>query len=269
MLLLVATFSLTLASCSDNDEPKNEFNHTSSLTEEQIKNTFIGLRLDSIHSHISHGNIKLEYQKNLLVSYKECYEDGSVHDGVSFNLKYTPDTIFINNYKAIIGDNGLVAKLICPSGKVNEYEYDEHSHLIRYEVDVVSIKDKEYYEISWVDDNVISYRNYYQREEDVPNGPWQYYDVFYSYTTDLNIGRILPPLRTYTWINDVGRSVGYGINEVLYYAGLLGRGTKNLPKSNKRSIDKYGGATFLYILNDEGYVKSAKQAGMEDEYIFN
>lgn len=59
----------------------------------------------------------------MLVSYKECYTDGKVHDGVFFTLTYSKDTVYVNNgsCKAVIGDNGLVEKLILPFGKINSY----------------------------------------------------------------------------------------------------------------------------------------------------
>lgn len=268
VLILVATFSLTFTACSDNDEPSDKSNTVSNLTLEQIKNTFKGQRLDSIHSHMDYANIKMEYQNGMLVSYKECYEDGSVHDRVNFNLRYTQDTIYVNSYKAVVGDNGLVKKLICSNGKVNNYVYDEQNHLIRYEDNVKDLDDKGYYEINWDDDNITSFRINFQKED----GSESYEDVFYTYTSDLNIGAILPPLRSYNWICDSGKSVNYGINDVLYYAGLLGRGTKNLLKTSRNKWQ--GGShnqsyTFMYVLDEAGYVESVSDSGHVDEYFFS
>lgn len=256
--MLIATFSIAVFSCSDDKD--DELNspsksQVSKATAEQIKATFPGLRLDSLQSHEEYGNLKLEYKNGLLVTYKECYTNGQVHDGVSFKLNYTPDTVYVNSYKAVIGENGLVRQLICPNGKVNRYNYDNQGHLIKYEVDVVDKQDKQYYEIKWENDNISSYRNNYQSE-----GSWKFVDIFYNYSEELNLAGILPFLRFsgYNWINDVGLSVCYGINEVLYYAGLLGRGTKNLPESSYKINDSKWNesCSFTYNLDEAGYVIS-------------
>lgn len=260
MLMLVATFSIVVFSCSDDkgDDPDNPSkSQVANATKNQIKETFPGLRLDSIHSHESYGNIKLEYEDGLLVAYKECYPSGNVHDGVDFKLTYTPDTIYVNSYKAVIGENGLVEKLICPNGKVNQYNYDDQGHLVRYDVDVVNIQDKQYYEVTWENDNVISHRNNYQ-----DGGSWRVEEVFYDYYDELNLAGILPPLRSYNWIEDTGLSVGYGINDVLYYAGLLGRGTKNLVKSCGHRY-----SSFTYNLDGVGYVVAVSGSKTYGSYV--
>lgn len=261
MLLLVTTLSLTFTACGDDDdEPKSPPERLiSKATKDQIKETFPAFRLDSIHSHREYNNLKMEYENGLLVAYKECYPNGNVHDGVSFQLTYTPDTVYINSYKAVIGENGLVQRLICPNGKVNEYNYDNQGHLIRYEINTVDKMYKPYIEIKWENDNISSYRYHFQFEDDIPNGPWSYSDVFYTYSDKSNLAGILPPARMDNWIRESGRSVGYGINVVLYYAGILGRGTKNLPKTSYeiwKSGQQDMTRSVTYNLNESGYVAS-------------
>lgn len=262
MLWLIATLSFTLVSCSD-DEPGGEGTtfSVSSVTESQIKATFPGLRLDSIKSSKDYDNIKITYDGDLLVSYKECYTDGKVHDGVFFTLTYSKDTVYVNNgsCKAVIGDNGLVEKLILPFGKINSYTYDEENHLIRYDVDIARSDDKQYYELTWENGNVVTFRNNYQYQLEIPDGPWHYEDFRYTYSSDENIAGLLPvncPVGC--WINDTGLSMGSDVNLVLYYAGLLGRGTKNLPMTISQKYDHEEEfreiKKFSYILNESGYV---------------
>lgn len=259
--MFVTTISVNFVSCDgdNNDVPKDPSSGSvSNLTKEQIQSTFSGLRIDSIHSSDEWNNIKMEYADGLLISYKECYPDGSVHDGVDFKLVYTPDTIYVNRYKAVIGNNGLVSQLICPTGKVNKYEYDNDSHIIKYDIALTKQNDR-YYELNWENGNISSVRdNSYEA------GTWMIYETSYTYSEDINIGGILPSDRS--WIDDSGYSVGYGINNVLYYAGLLGRGTKNLPKScsyrYQVSTNKYYEykGNYVYRLDDSGYVIYSKDS---------
>lgn len=259
------SLSGTFVSCGkDSDEEPTDPTLSSvlNLTQEQIKATFPGLRVDSIHTQ--YHNIKITYNNGLLVSYKQLDSDGKVQR-VNFNFVYTPDTVFVNTFKAVIGNNGLVKQLICPSGKVCEYSYNERNHLIRYDVNTINKNDKRYYEINWEDDNISSRRKNYQA--DIPYGSWYYEDVFYTYTYDVNNnGGILPFQRSNaSWIDDTD-----DINEALYYAGLLGRGTKKIPT---KSYIRDSNSTFNLSVdwncnsNEAGYVLSVGIVNL-DEYFY-
>lgn len=262
MFVFISTISTCIISCSDNDEPETV--NISSETKSAIASTFSGLRLDSITSNeVSYGNIKIEYEKNLLISYKRCRANGNIEDGVNFTFTWTIDTVYIqcgvDNYKAVIGENGLIANLICPNGKTNNYTFNESNQLISYNYDTVSGKDDEKYVLTWEDGNVTVCRKWlrYDGETNL-----EYYDYFFQYTDTPNVAGILPSCyNSYTWISDEGRSVRYDINKALYYAGLLGAKTNNLVSSSYQIV--YGGINkgkklqsldYEYTYDEKGYV---------------
>ena len=267
--------SCFVASCNKSDDEPPMYGYIAPQTAETIKSVFPGLRIDSIKSYVSYGNIKMNYLDNLLVSYKECSLSGTIHDGVSFEFRYTTDTVYISGYKAVIGSNGCVSELICPSGKVNRYMYSPNKHLIKYDVEVVNALDGQYYELTWENDNMVQLRNHFQYDGEIgPDYDWNYQDIFFDYGDILNPAGLLPPLRSDNWINDTGRSMGYGINTALYYAGLLGKGTKNLPKRSTKYVERWHKDPleiifpYSYEVNDKGYVISASSEAKTDYYFY-
>ena len=250
MSVFVLTF---IVSCSgdDSDEPQSGF-HVPSETVKRIDEMFGSQRLDSI----SFGDyeIKLRYEGRYLTSYKEFYEK-ELHDGVSFSLVWDKDTVRIKSsyrtYRAAIGSNGLVEKLYCPSGKVNTYTYDSDNQLIEYDVELVDIDDNQRMELKWTDGNVV------EAKEIFSDGDYEMY--YYTYGNDDNTAALLPPCRRNCWITDAGLSWGNDINIALYYAGLLGKGTANLPivSRSKWSSGQSGRlCEFEYEIDDDGLVKS-------------
>lgn len=254
------------------DEPDSP-GKVSELTMNAIKETFPGLRVDSIGSYYEYGNIKLTYESSLLVSYKECYDDGRIHDGVNFTLKYEKDTVRLYRgnvvYRAAIGPNGCVKELICPTGRVNYYSYDDARHLLKYDIEIKSVSSVDYHEITWENGNVVHFRRTYTKEDGVSTS---YCDYYYTYDSQLNHAGLLPPLRcVYQWIDDCGVSVGYGVNNALYYAGLLGVGTKNLPITSRNRYEsgqQNQTYKFYYELDDDGYVVSASNGYLVKDNFF-
>lgn len=276
ILVLIPVSSLCLSSCgSDDDEPEGGFkDKVSSQTKAAITSTFPGLRLDSINSHEDYGNIKITYRNGLLNTYAELYSNKHVHDGVYWRFRWTSDTVFMTcnskTYKGVFGENGCMEKLICPNGVINSYEYND-GYLIKYHYDLTRHPDDEFMELTWENGNVKKSRSYY-RYEDSNDKELHYVDVNYTYGEDINIAGLLPPLRSYNWIKDAGLSVGYGVNEAMYYAGILGKGTNNLPiySSNKY----YDGQqnqhySFEYYFDEEGYVTSASVYRDTDYYFYS
>jgi hypothetical protein len=236
--ILIALLACCVSSaCSDDNDDintsdgKTNTSQVSAQTLHAIRETFTSIRLDSIHSHDSFGNIKIEYDGDLLVSYKECYNGGSVHDGSAFDVKWSKDTVYVigvkGTFRAVIGNNGCVASLICPCGKTNNYEYDSERNLIRYDVNIADPDCLNFNELDWQDGNVTKCKQYYKSSDSDEIKHRR--DLFYGYDTTLNIAGILTPFDTYSWIEDEGYSIGYGVNTVLYYAGLIGNRTKNIP----------------------------------------
>lgn len=253
-VLLFATLSLAFTACSGDDDPDMPGSTSiSKNTQARIKEAFPGLRLDSIHPDEDGVRYpKLTYSKGLLSSYKECNSDGTVDEAISFKFEYTPDTVYIKNpwnglYKAVIGENGLVSQLICPNGRVNNYDYNADNLLIRYDSRLKG-SGQNYYEITWKDGNITSSRDY-----DLYEGSWYYIETKYSYSSDINKGGILFD----GWIGDNGVHMGRNINDAMYYAGLLGRGPKNLPASYdyKDTWLSYSShKDFTYTFDENGYV---------------
>lgn len=273
-VLMISLVSATFTSCKDDDgaEPMNIPNGISEKTKDAIKLTFGNLRLDSIKSSSDFDNKKLTYSEGLLTSYKECYQNGEVHDGVYFLLKWTRDTVFISgggSYKAVLGENGLVKELICPNGKVNAYSYDADGHLIKYQCDLV--RDNDFWELTWENGNVVKARDNY--DFDTFGNVKYYKDYQYDYDDRKNLAGLLPsvPWGQYNWINDRGKSVAYGINEVLYYAGILGRGTRNLPVKIHYKNPNSGHmetCAITYYTDADGYVTDAASSYDSECYFY-
>lgn len=249
---------ITTAACDsngDNEPGANSDSKASQNTVKAIKTVFPGLRIDSIASYKEYGNIKITYDGDLLTSYKECYTDGKVHDGVYFTLEWGKDTITIRNYamtyKAAIGPNGCVNTLICPNGKVNRYEYDSDMRLLKYDRELVDINDNEQWELTWQEGNMVKGLRTYK------NGANEH---LYEYSDQDNKAGILNPYDRQWWIDDSGLSKGDGINAVLYFAGVLGKGTASLPTSSSgRFVNEsyIRECPYTYNFDNDGYVTSA------------
>mgnify|MGYP002508075412 CR=1 FL=1 len=259
---------ITTAACDsngDNEPGASSDSKASQNTVKAIKTVFPGLRIDSIASYKEYGNIKITYDGDLLTSYKECYSDGKVHDGVYFTLEWDKDTITIRNYaktyKAAIGPNGCVNKLICPNGKVNRYEYDSDMRLLKYDRELVDINDNEQWELTWQEGNMVKGLRTYK------NGANEH---LYEYSGQDNKAGILNPYDRQWWIDDSGLSEGNGINAVLYFAGVLGKGTATLPIP---SSDRYVNETYIrkysytYQVDTDGYVVSADFSNSYDSGV--
>lgn len=262
MFILVA---IAVASCSDDDGPDGDGSggKVSSQTEAMIKQTFPGMRLDSIsrftYNYDTQGmklrwTKKLSYAGNLLTSYIVRNDDGG-----SFDLKYSKDTVYVNDgaYKGILGANGLIEKLICRSGKINEFVYDSENRLIRYNPDIADPADGGYIDLEWQDGNIVKTVQHSPHKDNdgniIPDVEWVVYTGVFTYGTDLNLAGLQIP--EYEWIDDIGYSMGYGVYQALYYAGLFGPVSKNLPvSSDKRGYTR----EFDYELDLEGYVKSTE-----------
>lgn len=255
-----------MQSCN-NDEPNRESvdfskGKVSKTTLEMINVTFPGLRIDSMGSYSDHSQRKMEYDGPLLTKYSELYKDGSVHDGVSFTLEYSLDTVYIKTiggalYKGVIGKNGLVCKLICPNGKENVYKYNKDNQLLSYDVDIADKEDLSYYKLEWENGNIIRRYRVYPDPSIYHGNDTIRSIVSYYYTNTPNKGSVLPSQEG--WIHDEGKSYAYGINDVLYYAGLLGPSSRLLLEyANSWSIvtQKEKKYTYSYKLYEDGYVKS-------------
>lgn len=242
--------SAVLFSCSSDEPNDSNVGKVSKKTHEAIKAVFPNERLDSIKGY---GRYVLKYKGNLLASYVQS------GDGGNFEFKYSENSVFVtcggSTYEAIIGDNGYVSALICPSGKVNYYTYDDDGHLVEYDANLANNNYYSHYELIWENGNMttaIEHHNY----EDYPD-MFKTSSYSYIYNNVENIGGLLTPYYNNHWITDCGLSRGYGINEALYYAGLLGIGTKNLVVSARwNSNPTRTENTYSYNLDDEGYVTS-------------
>lgn len=271
-MLLVAILSMILFACNG-DEPgiKGESGNVSKATLAQIKETFPGMRLDSIHFSWG-GYIKLQYKGDLLTLYRECDENGKTHDAEWFEFEYTPDTIYINRnkaypYKAVIGSNGLVAELLCPHAtvSVNTFTYNEQNQIIRLESCLDNDACKDYYEVSWNGDNVTSVLDYYHYDGEATTGPFHCGVYKYSYTSMVNPGRILP--WGDNWLTTKGATRADDIYYALYYAGLLGRGTSNLYSSYSHKWENgeiYNSPVVSYTMDEE--IDNVLYAYKKDRY---
>ena len=247
VLLLLSTI---LFSCSSDEPNDDNVGKVSKKAHEAIKAVFPNERLDSIKGY---GRYVLKYNGNLLASYIQS------GDGGNFEFKYSENSVFVtcgeSTYEAIIGDNGYVSTLICPNGKVNHYTYDEDNHLVEYDANLANDDYYSHYFLTWENGNVktaIDHHNF-------DGSPNKYADTEYEYVYDNieNTGGLLTPYYNNNWISDCGLSRGYGINEALYYAGLLGIGTKNLVRQAWVNTNfTRTNNTYNYNLDENGYVIS-------------
>ncbi len=257
-ILSILVFAVT--SCGSNgDEPgedRNSDKKAGNLSIAAVKSVFPGLRIDSIASFKEYGNIKITYDGDLLASYSERYNDGRVHDGVYFTLEWTRDTVYVRNYskiyKAVIGADGYVSKLICPNGKTNIYEYDAELRLVKYDEELYVINDNQRWELSWDGGNMVRGLRI--------SKSGSYSEYLHTYGSQDNKAGLLPPDDMLWWINDSGLSMGCDVNAALYFAGLLGRGTATLPtQTYYKHRDNPTGVSskFSYKTNSDGYVTEA------------
>lgn len=265
--LMFIVVAIAVASCSDDDGPDGSGGKVSSQTEAMIKQAFPGMRLDSISRIGLDGkgymSTKLSYAGNLLTSYIVRNDDGG-----SFDLKYSKDTVYVNNgaYKGILGANGLIEKLICPSGKINDFVYDSENRLIRFNPDVKWEEEppyKDYEELEWHDGNIVKWIGHYWQRRDNQILGEEIYEYSFEYGPYLNLAGLQIPRDE--WIDDKGYNMGYGVYQALYYAGLFGPVSKNLPVSRLDITGSrdglhtvYHNHVYDYEFDSEGYVKSVK-----------
>lgn len=248
-------FCLSLSSCSS-DEPGSGGEKSNSTFDKAIRDVFTGLRIDSISSHEDYGNIKINYSNGLLTNYSELYDNGKIHDGETCSLSFNKNSVnlsyFNKNYNCEFGDNGYVSRMISEDQKVVEFAYDDDNHLIM-------LKDNyRVYDLEWENGNLVHYR-----ATTLDSG--NYCDYYYAYNDAPNIAGILPPMRSYYWLS---YSLAY---ETLYYAGLLGKGTSNLPiRSSNRYENGQSNQSykFEYDLDENGYILSVegKRVILSHEY---
>jgi hypothetical protein len=229
--------------------------------------------VDSIYTNTyEEYNLKLSYDGDLLVSYKECEDNGEIHKGVSYTLEWGRDTVYArcgtSLYRAAIGQNGCVSVVVCPNGGRKYFEYDSERNLIRYDCDLWS-SDEDNYELTWENGNVVTAK----RNTTDQNGTPSTNTCDYTYSSTVNVDGLLPAGYHTKWINDTGLSSGYGLYEVLYYAGLLGNKSKNLVSTarfklgeNDRSPANY---SFSYYIDDDGHVTSAHESWRITRYYYN
>ncbi len=285
-VLLVATLSIILFACNG-DEPdfKGESGNVSKETLAQIKETFPGMRLDSIHYYHDDDDglvvcrvDELEYDGPLLIAYRNMDEGSAIY------VKYSQDTVYIKRYgekyTAILGKNGLVESVMLSLNSdtiINYYKYNSENQLIRFGTRTRPIDVSCHCEITWNNGNVSKVKEFYYENYDLGNsaitqGKLRWVETTYSYTSDLNTGAIQPSYY-YSWLQ--ARKIAGGksfvineVNRVLYYAGLLGRGTKNLVKGH--SILYYDGVTSegeeRFVWNPDNHRLSELERFGEDFY---
>jgi hypothetical protein len=266
MSLMACTLTL---SCSSDEDNLIGNDAVSPQVLSNIRETFPSLRLDSIYtSSNAEYNLKLTYDGDLLVSYKLCDDNGVIHKGVSYTLEWGRDTIYAkcgtSLYRAAIGQNGCVSVVVCSNGGRKYFEYDSERNLIRYDCDLWS-SDEDNYELTWENGNVVTAK----RNTTDQNGNPDTITWDYTYSSTVNVDGLLPAAEGIRWINDAGLSSGYGLYEVLYYAGLLGNKSKNLVSSARSKLGNHtSNYSFSYYIDDAGHVTSVYEDWRRTIYYY-
>lgn len=250
MSVFVLTF---IVSCSgdDSDEPQSGF-RVPSETVKRIDEMFGSQRLDSIYYGNDYG-LKIVYDGKYLKTYEMFYE-GTIYDGISYYVSWDNDTVRINNgsriWRAAIGPNGLVEKLYEPSGDVRTFLYDSDNHLLECNYPGTQKYSIDKFELKWSDGNIVKAKFTYHGLS----------DRIYWYTYDIqsNIAALLPhSLLSWTMSN---------LDDVLYYAGLLGKGTANLPVEVKTDSGEERSA--WYDIKYNGLVQKSGNSNGQISYFY-
>ncbi len=242
-IVFIYIFSFTLSGCGGDDEGEIK---DSGKTEKPIdsggETVQSSCRLDSIFSHEDFDNVKIKYDGSHLISYAEYRDNGKIKDGKAYLLKWYADHVEVwaagvsrKWMDAIIGSNGYVKEchnsfysdLDAEGSMRYQFEYDDEGHLIKYNRDNLSKHpNPDIIEIRWENDNVVETTlHFYKVNGSDRDGVWTYN---YTYTSLANPANLLPYKH---WIEgDTGSDFTEDELMPLYYAGLLGKGTKNLVK---------------------------------------
>lgn len=243
-----------LVSCSNDDEP--EVDTTPGVV--NPTNVFTGKFPVSVGgNHITRNaagfvtEIKTDYGTTVKFRYPESRASES--NEVVMTVDDGGD---ITDYILTIGSKGFVTKAHyehgVPGGK--EYEkgdwtiyYDNDGHIIKLQDEYVDEQGKEFYTVNlkWKDGNII------ETYKDGEDGDWDKYTYQYtskSYSTAIeNKGCLfmfesIYPIEIYQL-------------EWIYYAGMLGKGPKNLAVSAMEIDDEGDSETteFVWTLNSSGY----------------
>lgn len=271
MMLAIALVSLSTISCGGDDDTTDEF-PVNNQVNTAIKTVFPKARLDSISSYTNYGNIKIKYNGDYLTEYGEYYDNGKVHDGLHYRLKWNKNEVEFYHgkletpfMKVILGSNGFAKECLNTDGSVRHtFEYDEEGHLVKYnEDDAASHATPDYWVCQWENGNMVKATHYFYKTNN--NSSDGYCEYYFTYSSIANTVALLPALRGYDWLQWAQPDY----LTAMHYAGLLGKGTKNLVSAssnrweNGQSNQKY---SYQYKMSN-GFVISCSD-GYKYDYFF-
>jgi len=196
------------------------------------------------------------YENGRLTRFTEYY-DGYVNDGYDYIIKYNKNKVTIaltGMYKneTVFTLNAKNFAVSCSGSHNYDFKYNEADQLIAYGNCRFEYENGNMVKSYFYDTSVFEY-------EETP--------VFYVYDNKENINGITPGdwLTVYDGIRDKGASGGendwhyndYDVLLVAYYAGILGKPTRNVPLKSYRENSKY--YNFYPVYDNEGNVVNYKR----------
>ena len=175
---------------------------------------------------------ELTYDSNGFVTsiknYKIDANNQKIYSGNEYKVSYSDNQVIVTHplssgstrqYTITIGSNGFAETVDWGSGEISTYEYDSEGHVTRFKAkDVDEDGEGEWPYIgtlTWQDGNMI-------KPSDNDGGTHRTINITYSQTS--NIAGIF--VRA-----SIGGDVSDFYDDMLYYMGLLGKGTANLVQS--------------------------------------
>lgn len=262
MFLAITSISMVSTSCSnDNDEPGEGESPTTTPELVNPANVFTGkmpTKVGNLTIIRNEGGLVTEIKSTEGLTIKFHYATTRASQTKEEVIMSVTEYGMTTDYTLTIGENGFISKAYVKMGKPGEKEYEEgewtmnydnDGHLTKAFHDYVDVYGHETYSVNikWNDGNII------KTWKDGEEGGW---DAFtYSYTSNYYPSKIdnkgclfmfeaIYPIEVYEF-------------EWFYYAGMLGKGPKNLAVSATEVDEDEDGDTipvhFVWTMNEEGY----------------
>ena len=232
--LFMVAMCVGVASCSKDDEPKGG------------GGAFTGKRVTKIETTWHYGNDsdtyteEFEYSNGKLIKYDDYCE--ITYEGNKVMITYGSDS-----FTYTLGDNGYAtsAAEIYRGNRTHDYtfEYSKDGYLTKWTA--FDLRDNHSYgiEFFYSNKNIVNYLAGSDEYE-------------FTYTGLENKGGVLNPQF----------AEGYDEHDIAYYAGILGKPTKNLVKAETFIENSSSwGHTYTYTLDDNGYIIKMQEKNDEGE----
>lgn len=257
--MFVAAMCVSVTSCSDgNDEPGG--NETSGVV--NPSNVFTGQMPKSVAgttiSRNSDGlvtEVKTTDGKNITFEYPS---NSRAEEAQNTVIMKVVDDYSVADYTLVIGSNGFVSsahyKVVTDSyPKESEegdwtFKYDSDGHLTRADYDYVDEQGHDTYSVTlkWKDGNIVN---------TFKDDGWDNYTYLYTSATQKSAIENKGALFMFESI--------YAVEiydfEWVYYAGMLGKGPKNLAVADYEDDDDEELMEYIWTLDDNGYPVKFKE----------